>query len=59
MALANLSAVWGGWVAGKLDGLVSVPRIYMLCAALQLGVAAILIGIDADEVRQELGDSKD
>jgi len=57
MALANLSAVWGGWVAGKLDGLVSVPTIYMMCAGMQLGVAALLIGIDANEVRQKLGSS--
>ena len=58
MALANLSAVWGGWAAGKLDGLLSVPTIYMMCAALQLGVAALLIGIDASEVRRELATPK-
>jgi hypothetical protein len=58
MALANLSAVWGGWAAGKLDGLVSVPTIYMMCAALQLGVAALLIGIDVSEVRRKLTNSE-
>lgn len=58
MALANLSAVWGGWAAGKLDGLISVPTIYMMCAALQLGVAALLIGIDAGEVRRELAETQ-
>ena len=55
MALANLSAVWGGWAAGKLDGLVSVPTIYMMCAALQVSVAVILLGIDVGQVRRELG----
>jgi len=55
MALANLSAVSGGWLAGKLDGLVSVPTIYLGCAGLQLLVAALLIGIDAGEVRRALG----
>ncbi len=55
MALANMSAVSGGWLAGKLDGVLSIPTLYLLCAGLQLCVAALLLGIDAGQVRRELG----
>jgi PAT family beta-lactamase induction signal transducer AmpG len=55
MALANMSAVSGAWIAGKIDGLLSIPSIYLLCAGLQLLVAALLLGIDVGQVRRELG----
>ena len=58
MALGNLSAVWGGWLAGRLDGLLSVPSLYALCAVFQLAVAGLLIGIDTGEVRRQLGSAE-
>jgi len=55
MALANMSAVSGAWIAGKVGDILSIPTLYLLCAGLQLCVAALLLGIDAGQVRRELG----
>ncbi|HCP46022.1 MAG TPA: hypothetical protein DIU15_08280 [Deltaproteobacteria bacterium] len=57
MALSNLSQVTGGWLAGKLDGVVSVPHLYVGCGIFQALVVLILLGIDVGQVRRCLGDA--
>ena len=59
MALSNLSQVSGGWLAGKLDGIVSVPNLYVACGVFQALVALVLLGIDAGQVRRALGSGED
>jgi len=55
MALSNLSTVTGGWVAGKLDGVLSVPTLYICCGIFQALVVVVLLGIDVGQVRRALG----
>ncbi len=52
MACLNLSSAMGNWLAGALDQRLSVAAIFVVAGLIQLGVVALLLGIDPQQARR-------